>query len=202
MKKAEDIEDAAVWDIDREKALAAPERITMIAKYILEHFDQKTIRNSFYNLNERRLAGFNSIFATASIDVCKLYYSEFKKQQKDLPEGKRLKIAAIFPCGVTQKIPGDLPDENSSDPGGLSDNDRAFLQKAIEDYNALFKCNFSAGEGSGVNSFENYYRDVSQRVKNREIDLLIVVNMFLTGFDATTLNTLWVDKNLRLHGLL
>jgi type I restriction enzyme R subunit len=198
MREQEDIQDASVWDIDREKALAAPERITNIVRYIREHFDQKTKRNSFYQLKERRLAGFNSIFATTSIDVNKLYYSEFQRQQKDLPEAQRLKIATIFSYGTNDALPDELLDENSEDTNNLSANHRDFLENAIQDYNAIFKTNFD----TSADKFQNYYKDVSQRVKNREIDLLIVVNMFLTGFDATTLNTLWVDKNLRLHGLL
>jgi type I restriction enzyme R subunit len=150
-------------------------------------------------LKEKRLAGFNSIFATASIDVCKLYYNEFQRQQKDLPVAQRLKVVAIFSYAANEEIPdGGLPDDNPDDTSGLDRSSRDFLERAIQDYNAIFKTNYDT---SG-DKFQNYYKDVSQRVKNREIDLLIVVNMFLTGFDATTLNTLWVDKNLRLHGLL
>jgi type I restriction enzyme R subunit len=200
MREQENIEDAAVWDIDREKALASPARISNIVKYIREHFDQKTNRNSFYQLKERRLAGFNSIFAITSIDVCKLYYNEFQNQQKDLPEAQRLKIATIFSYGANDELTeiDGVMDENSEDTSNLSVSHRDFLESAIVDYNAIFKTNYDTSS----DKFQNYYKDVSQRVKNREIDLLIVVNMFLTGFDATTLNTLWVDKNLRLHGLL
>lgn len=200
MREQEDIEDVAVWDIDREKALASPQRITNIVTYIREHFDQKTKPNSFYQLKERRLAGFNSIFATTSIDVCKLYYNEFQKQQKNLPEAQRLKIATIFSYGANDELSeiDGVMDENSEDTGNLSASHPDFLESAIQDYNKLFKMNFDTSS----DKFQCYYKDVSERVKNREIDLLIVVNMFLTGFDATTLNTLWVDKNLRLHGLL
>jgi type I restriction enzyme R subunit len=200
MREEENIADEKVWDIDREKALASPERISNIVKYIREHFDQKTKRNSFYQLKERRLAGFNSIFATTSIDVCKLYYNEFQIQQKDLPEAQRLKIATIFSYGANNELTevDGVMDENSEDTSNLSLSHRDFLETAITDYNAVFKTNYDTSS----DKFQNYYKDVSQRVKNREIDLLIVVNMFLTGFDATTLNTLWVDKNLRLHGLL
>jgi type I restriction enzyme R subunit len=199
MREQEDIKDEKVWNIDRERALAAPQRISNIVRYICGHFDQKTKRNSFYQLKERRLAGFNSIFATASIDVCKLYYNEFKRQQKDLPEAQRLKVATIFSYAANEEMPdGGLPDDNPDDIGGLDQSSRDFLEGAIWDYNAIFKTNYDTSS----DKFQNYYRDVSRRVKNREIDLLIVVNMFLTGFDATTLNTLWVDKNLRLHGLL
>ena len=198
MREQENIEDAAVWDIDREKALASSARISNIVKYIREHFDQKTKRNSFYQLKERRLAGFNSIFATTSIDVCKLYYNEFQYQQQDLPAAQRLKIATIFSYGANDELEDGIMDENSEDTSYLSVSHRDFLEKAIQDYNTTFKTNYD----TSADKFQNYYKDVSLRVKNREIDLLIVVNMFLTGFDATTLNTLWVDKNLRLHGLL
>lgn len=200
MREQENIEDAAVWDIDREKALASPVRISNIVKYIREHFDQKTKRNSFYQLKEKRLAGFNSIFATPSIDVCKLYYNEFQNQQKELPKAQRLKIATIFSYGANDELSevDGIVDENSENTDNLSVSHRDFLESAIADYNAIFKTNYDTSS----DKFQNYYKDVSQRVKNREIDLLIVVNMFLTGFDATTLNTLWVDKNLRLHGLL
>jgi type I restriction enzyme R subunit len=198
MREQEDIKDEKVWNIDREKALAAPARISNIVGYIREHFDQKTKRNSFYQLKERRLNGFNSIFTTASIDVCKLYYNEFQEQQTNLPEAQKLKIATIFSYGANDEMEDGLIDENSEDTSNLSVSHRDFLEKAISDYNAIFKTNYDTSS----DKFQNYYKDVSQRVKNREIDLLIVVNMFLTGFDATTLNTLWVDKNLRLHGLL
>jgi len=199
MKEEENIADEKVWDIDREKALASPKRISNIVKYIREHFDQKTKRNSFYQLKERRLAGFNSIFATASIDVCKLYYNEFQNQQKNLPEVQRLKIATIFSYGANDELSDidGLIDENSENTDNLSVSHRDFLEMAIRDYNKMYKSSYNTG-----NEFQNYYKDISGKVKKREIDLLIVVNMFLTGFDATTLNTLWVDKNLRLHGLL
>ena len=198
MHEQENIVDAAVWDIDREKALASPQRISNIVTYIREHFNQKTKRNSFYKVKERRLAGFNSIFATTSIDVCKLYYNEFQRQQHILPEAQQLKMATIFSYGANDEIGDGLMDENSEDTSNLSVSHRDFLESAIHDYNTMFKTNFD----TSADKFQNYYKDVSQRVKNRDIDLLIVVNMFLTGFDATTLNTLWVDKNLRLHGLL
>ncbi len=201
MREQENISDTKVWDIDRERALAAPIRITNIVKYILEHFDQKTKRNSHYRLKDRRLAGFNSIFATASIDMAKKYYSEVQRQMAELPSSKRLKVATIYSFGVNEDEPqvdGVIEDENLEDTSRLDQSSRDFLDNAIIDYNKLFKTNFDTSS----DKFQNYYKDVSQRVKDREIDLLIVVNMFLTGFDATTLNTLWVDKNLRLHGLL
>lgn len=198
MKEEENIQDAKVWNIDREKALLAPKRISNIVDYILKHFDQKTKRNSFYKLKERRLAGFNSIFAVSSIDAAKLYYTEFQKQMADLPSDKRLKIATIYSFGINEDIEGVLGEEDTDNTDKLDASSREFLDKAIKDYNRIFDTNFDTSS----KKFENYYKDVSERVKKREIDLLLVVNMFLTGFDATTLNTLWVDKNLRLHGLL
>jgi type I restriction enzyme R subunit len=198
VREAEDIEDKKVSDIDREAILAAPERLQKVVGYIREHFDQKTKRNSFYKLNDRRLAGFNSIFAVASIDVAKKYYAEFKKQMKDEPSDKRLKVATIYSFGVNDEDLDGMIDENSEDTSGLDASSRDFLEAAIADYNEMFGTSFDTSS----DKFQNYYKDLSERVKNREIDILIVVNMFLTGFDATTLNTLWVDKNLRLHGLL
>lgn len=201
MKEQENIADAKVWDIDREKALASPVRIRNIVKYIIENFDRKTKRNSFYQLKERRLAGFNSIFAVSSIEVAKKYYTEFRNQLEAMPSDKQLKIATIFSFNTNDgepEIDGQVGEENSEDTSRLDKNSRDFLELAIQDYNTIFKTNYD----TSADKFQNYYKDVSQKVKDREIDLLIVVNMFLTGFDATTLNTLWVDKNLRLHGLL
>ena len=198
VKEAENIEDKKVSDIDREAVLASPERLANIVSYIREHFDQKTKRNSFYKLKDRRMAGFNSIFAVSSIDVAKKYYAEFKKQLADVPSDKQLKIATIFSIGVNDEDADGMIDENSEDTSGLDVSSRDFLDNAIKDYNAMFGTSYDTSS----DKFQNYYKDVSQRVKDREIDILIVVNMFLTGFDATTLNTLWVDKNLRLHGLL
>lgn len=203
-KEAENIEDKKVSSIDREAALLAPERLSNIVKYILEHFDQKTKRNTFYELKDRRLAGFNSIFAVSSIDAAKKYYAEFVKQLKDLPSDKKLKIATIYSFGVNEGEDelsvqaGGVTDENSEDTSGLDAGSREFLDNAIKDYNDMFGTSYDTSS----EKFQNYYKDVSEKVKKRELDILIVVNMFLTGFDATTLNTLWVDKNLRLHGLL
>lgn len=196
--EAENIEDKKVSDIDRERVLSAPERLENIVKYIREHFDQKTKRNTFYKIKDRRLAGFNSIFAVSSIEVAKKYYLEFKKQLADLPSDKQLKIATIFSFGVNDEDADGMIDENSENTEGLDLNSRDFLESAIADYNKMFGTSYD----TSADKFQNYYKDVSQRVKDREVDILIVVNMFLTGFDATTLNTLWVDKNLRLHGLL
>lgn len=198
VKEAEDIKDEKVLDIDREAVLSAPERLTNIVTYIIEHFDQKTKRNTFYKLKDRRLAGFNSIFAVSSIDVAKKYYAEFKRQLTNAPSDKKLKIALIYSFGVNDEDSDGMIDENSEDTSGLDASSRDFLDAAIVDYNQMFGTSFDTSS----DKFQNYYKDISQRVKDREIDILIVVNMFLTGFDATTLNTLWVDKNLRLHGLL
>ena len=196
--EAENIEDKKVCDIDREAALASPERIQNVVSYVIEHFDQKTKRNSFYKLKERRLAGFNSIFAVSSIDVAKKYYAEFKKRFKDVPSDKKLKIVLIYSFGVNDEDADGMIDENSENTSGLDVSSRDFLDSAIKDYNAMFGTSYDTSS----EKFQNYYKDVSERVKKREVDVLLVVNMFLTGFDATTLNTLWVDKNLRLHGLL
>ena len=222
MKEQEDIKDSKVWDIDREKALQSPVRIAKVVEYILEHFNQKTKRNDrsyefskLQNIKEMatarnqrlleeikdkvRLTGFNSIFAVASIDSAKLYYTEFQKQMKEHPD-KKLKIATIYsydPNGDDNSI-DVFDDENPENTDALDKSSRDFLEKAIKDYNKMFGTNYDTSS----DKFQNYYKDVSLRMKNREIDLLIVVNMFLTGFDATTLNTLWVDKNLKLQGLL
>ncbi len=198
LRESEDIEDKKVNDIDREAILSAPERISNIVKYIREHFDQKTKRNSYYKIKDRRLAGFNSIFAVSSIGVAKKYYAEFKKQLVGLPSDKQLKVATIYSFGVNDEDLDGMIDENSEDVSGLDVSSRDFLESAITDYNRTFGTSYDTSS----DKFQNYYKDVSERVKNREIDILIVVNMFLTGFDATTLNTLWVDKNLKLHGLL
>lgn len=198
VREAEDIEDKKVSDIDREAILAAPERLANVVRYIREHFDQKTKRNSFYKLKDRRMAGFNSILAVASIDVAKKYYAEFKKQFADVPSDKKLKVALIYSFGVNDEDLDGMIDENSEDTSGLDASSRDFLEGAITDYNEMFSTSYDTSS----DKFQNYYKDLSERVKSREVDILIVVNMFLTGFDATTLNTLWVDKNLRLHGLL
>lgn len=198
MREEENIEDKKISSIDREKALASKERLSNIVAYIREHFDQKTKRNSFYKIKDRRLAGFNSIFAVSSIDTAKKYYAEFKKQIEGLPSDKQLKIATIFSFSANEEELDEVADENSEDTSGLDASSRDFLDGAIVDYNQMFGTSYDTSS----DKFQNYYKDVSERVKNREVDILIVVNMFLTGFDATTLNTLWVDKNMRLHGLL
>jgi type I restriction enzyme R subunit len=164
--------------------------------YILEHFEQKTKRNSFYSLEGQRVAGFNSIFAVASIPMAMKYYAEFRRQMTE--KNRDLAIATIYSFSANEDDPEDaLPDEGF-DNGKLDKSSRDSLGAAIADYNEAFGVNFD----TSADKFQNYYKDLSERVKNREVDLLIVVNMFLTGFDATTLNTLWVDKNLRQHGLI
>lgn len=181
------------------KMLLHPERITEITKYILKVFDTKTHRNEFYDLKHRRLNGFNAMFAVQSVEAAKLYYEEFQKQQEALPEEKRLKVATIYSFSANEEPSaiGEIEDENF-EPSAMDSTAKEFLNRAINDYNKLFKTNFST-EGK---EFQNYYSDLSNRVKNKEVDLLIVVGMFLTGFDAPTLNTLFVDKNLRYHGLI
>lgn len=196
MKSKDEVDDKEVRAIDREKALAAPERICAVTKYILDHFDQKTMRSKAYSLKGQRVLGFNSMFAVASIPACMAYYEELRRQLRET--GRSLTIATIFSYAVNEDDPEDaLPDEDFNTET-LDRTSRDFLDDAIADYNAQFHTNFS----TDGDSFQNYYKDLSQRMKKREIDLLIVVNMFLTGFDATTLNTLWVDKNLKYHGLI
>lgn len=215
-----DIDDEKVWDIDRKKAFEAPARINLIANYILEHFDQKTYRgnktylfNSLTNISEvasadrkkvdeikrkQRISGFNSILAVASVPMAKKYYDEFKKIIEKDPT-KNLKIAVIYSYAPNEEEDtGILGEENSEDTSSLDKTSRDFLDSAIKDYNKIFHTNYDTSS----EKFQNYYKDVSLRMKNKELDLLIVVNMFLTGFDATTLNTLWVDKNLKFHGLI
>ncbi len=199
LDKKDGVADAKVRAIDTEKVLLAPKRISMIVQYIREHFAQKTQRNQSYNHNTGRVAGFNSLFATASIDAAKRYYSEFRKQQAELPEAQRLKVGIIYSFAANEEIElGGLLPEEEFEVDGLDASSRDFLDAAIKDFNSMFGSNWD----SSADKFQGYYQDLSRRLKHREIDLVIVVNMFLTGFDAATLNTLWVDKNLRQHGLL
>jgi type I restriction enzyme R subunit len=202
-KLPDGLKDKQVSAIDTEAALLAPERISKIVSYILEHFDQKTRRNESYELEKRRILGFNSILATQSITAAKAYYLAFKKTQAELPEAKRLKIATIFSFAANEAEAEEtgLTAEEEFETSHLDQNSREFLEEAISDYNQMFGMSFSTRSDS-ENGFENYYKDLAKRLKNRDLDMVIVVNMFLTGFDATTLNTLWVDKNLRQHGLL
>lgn len=181
------------------KMLMHPERISEITKYILKVFNTKTYRNEFYDLKNRRLNGFNAMFAVQSVESAKLYYEEFQKQQESLPEEKRLKVATIFSFAANEE-PSSLGEieEEGFETTAMNSTAKEFLKKVIDDYNNVFKTNFTI-DGQG---FQNYYKDLSQKVKDKDIDLLIVVGMFLTGFDAPTLNTLFVDKNLRYHGLI
>ena len=221
IKEKTGIADEQVSAIDREKAMASPERVSQVVKYILEHFDQKTKRSSFYSFRvlddihkvasarkgagvsehktEQKLGGFNAMFAVASIPMAKAYYNEFKRQQADVPEAQKLKIATIYSYGANEEeIDGILAEENPESTTQLDQQSRDFLEGAIQDYNRMFSTNYDTSS----DKFQNYYKDLSLRMKNRQVDLLIVVNMFLTGFDATTLNTLFVDKNLKQHGLI
>lgn len=221
MKEKTGIADEQISAIDREKAMASPERVSQIVKYIIDHFDQKTMRSSYYSFRvlddihkvasakkgislkehktEQKLNGFNAMFAVASIPMAKAYYNEFKRQQADLPEAQRLKIATIYSYSANEEdIDGILAEENPESTTQLDQQSRDFLEGAIKDYNQMFSTNYDT---SG-DKFQNYYKDLSLRMKNKQVDLLIVVNMFLTGFDATTLNTLFVDKNLQQHGLI
>ena len=221
IKEKTGIADEQVSAIDREKAMASPERVSQVVKYILEHFDQKTKRSSFYSFRvlddihkvasarkgakvfehktEQKLGGFNAMFAVASIPMAKAYYNEFKRQQAEIPEAQRLKIATIYSYGANEEeIDGILAEENPESTTQLDQQSRDFLEGAIQDYNKMFSTNYDTSS----DKFQNYYKDLSLRMKNRQVDLLIVVNMFLTGFDATILNTLFVDKNLKQHGLI
>lgn len=197
VQKKESGGDKQVTAIDTEEALGTPRRISEIAKYILEHFDQKTNRNVYYDLKGKRVNGFNSMFAVSSIPMCKKYYLELKKQIEE--QKRNLTIATIFSFAANEEEPADgILEDESFDTENLDKTAKEFLDFAIDEYNKTFKTNY----GTESKGFQDYYKDLSQRVKDREVDLLIVVNMFLTGFDATTLNTLWVDKNLKMHGLL
>lgn len=195
--------------------LLAPGRIEAITSYVLEHFDQKTKRDLGQTYihkvvtnveqsvrkrgaleatkSDKAVRGFNALFATDSIPAARTYYEEFARQQEHLPPEQRLKVTTIF------STPSSVVEEVDFDTTKLSGDNLEFLARAVAEYNAMFETNYDARDPE---SFENYYKDLSQRIKNREIDLVIVVNMLLTGFDATTLNTLFVDKNLRMHGLI
>ena len=218
------VKDKDVAGIDKENALSAPERISAVVSYIIEHFDQKTKRNTHGGVYEfkaltniaesatardrgsvkeqkelKHISGFNSMFCVQSIDTAIKYYAEFKKQISEHPECD-LKVGMIYSFGANEAEDenGFVDDENSDDTAGLDVVSRDYLESAIKDYNALFHTDYNTSS----DKFQNYYKDVSLRMKNKELDILIVVNMFLTGFDATTLNTLWVDKNLKMHGLI
>lgn len=194
----ETVRDKQVSSIDTENALLAPERIEEVTRYILEHFDQKTRRNETYKVKDRRLSGFNSILATASIDAAKRYYSSFAKLQEKITIDQRLKVALIYSFAANEEDPDGILADEEFETAELDKTSRDFLERAISDYNNLFATNFDTSS----ESFQGYYKHLAGKLKSREVDLVIVVNMFLTGFDATTLNTLWVDKNLRQHGLI
>lgn len=198
IKESSSIKDKKVSAIDTERALLAPERITQVVDYIREHFDQKTKRAASYRHDGKRLAGFNSLFACASIEAAKRYYAEFADQQKDIAPAHRLRVGLIYSFAANEEDADGLLDDEAFETDGLDKSSRDFLDAAIRDYNALFGTSFD----TSADKFQNYYKDLSQRLKKRELDVVIVVNMFLTGFDATTMNTLWVDKNLRAHGLI
>ena len=206
----QDMQDEKVYAIDEEKAFDNDMRIQLITSYIIDNFNVKTKTGNYLfkaidNVSEiakdnskkevkvaRSLNGFNSIFAVANINMAKKYYEAFKNTENDL------KIALIYSFGVNDAIDDGLFDENSESTENLSQSDRDYLDSAIADYNKMFGTSYDTSS----EKFQNYYKDVSLRMKNKEIDLLIVANMFLTGFDAKTLNTLWVDKNLKYHGLI
>jgi type I restriction enzyme R subunit len=218
IKLSPDVDDTKLSGIDSERALLASERVRQIVAYTLDHFRQKTKSTGGYahsvvtNVAEvvqgnrkveelrqlRRVHGFNALFATASIEAARQYYAEFTAQQRGLVPDQRLKIGLIYSYAANEAVSDCLLDEEGFETEHLSGDARSFLEEAIKDYNVLFGTNFD----TSPDRFENYYKDLSLRLKNREIDLVIVVNMFLTGFDATTLNTLWVDTRLRAHGLL
>ena len=214
-----DVEEKEVSGIDREAALLAVPRIKEITQYVLNHFDQKTKRSDGYvhsivaNVEEmagsrlgavaevkqaQRVKGFNALFATASIDAARMYYNQFQKLQQHLPPDRKLKVGLIYSYAANPNLEDGALDEEDFETGELSQDARGFLEDAIQDYNEMFGTSYD----TSADRFQNYYKDLSLRMKNREIDLVIVVNMFLTGFDATTLNTLFVDKNLKSHGLI
>lgn len=210
----DNIQDEKVKAINEKKALMDPNRIELITNYIVDHYSAKTKTNQSYvlktldNVSEvaknkkteeikssKNINGFNSIFAVDSIEMAKVYYTAFKNISN-----LNLKVALIYsfsPNGDDEELDG-IFDENNETTEGLSQPDREFLDSAIQDYNKMFGTPYD----TSADKFQNYYKDLSLRMKNKEIDILIVANMFLTGFDAKTLNTLWCDKNLKYHGLV
>jgi type I restriction enzyme R subunit len=202
--KEQTIKDEQVEGIDTETGLLNQKRISAIVKYMLDHYNQKTRRNisdATYTIKRKdksgqtvgtaHVSGFNSILATQSIKAAICYYKELKKQIEDRKED--LKIGMIYCYNPNEAD----PDEETFDVEGMDQSSRDSLNDAIKDYNEMFHCNYDTSS----KGFQDYYKDLSVRMKNRELDILIVVDMFLTGFDATTMNTLWVDKNLKMHGL-
>lgn len=224
IKMKDGIKDKDVAGIDKEGALSAEKRIEAVVSYIIEHYDQKTKRNTnsgkyefkaVTNISEtasarnrdtvkeikevKHISGFNSMFCVQSIDTAIKYYKEFQRQIAENPQCG-LKVGMIYSFGANEAEDenGFVDDENSDDTTGLDVVSRDYLESAIRDYNKLFHTDYDTSS----DKFQNYYKDISLRMKNKELDILIVVNMFLTGFDATTMNTLWVDKNLKMHGLI
>ena len=198
IRTPEVIADMQVSAIDTERALLDPERIRQVVGYILEHFDQKTRRSEHYPLGDRRVHGFNSLFATASIEAAKRYYTAFARAQEHLPPEQRIKVGLVYSFAPNEAPEDEWLEEESFDVAALDASSRDFLDGAIGDFNAMFGTRWDTSS----DGFDGYYTDLSKRLKNREIDVVVVVNMLLTGFDARALNTLWADKNLRSHGLI
>jgi len=198
IQTSQSIVDEDLSDIDREGALLHPQRVKNIVEYIREHFNQKTKRKRSYLLRDHPVSGFNSLFATDSIKAAKLYYQEFRKQQAEVPINQRLKIGLIYSFAPNEDEQDGLLREENFEPERLDQSSRDFLHDAINDYNEIFSSNYDTSS----EKFQNYYKDLSRRIKEKKLDLVIVVNMLLTGFDATTLNTLWMDKKLQSHGLI
>lgn len=198
IKIPDQVADKQVAAIDKESAYLASERVRQVVEYILEHFDRKTKRAQHYMLKDRRVHGFNALFATSSIEAARIYYNQFFLQQEQIPAAQRLKVGLIYSYAANEEDVDGLLGEEEFETDALGADARSFLEAAIADYNAMFGTSWD----TSADKFQSYYKDLSERIRNREIDLVIVVNMFLTGFDATTLNTLWVDKNLRSHGLI
>lgn len=188
-------------NIENSVNLHSRKRINAIVKDILSVYNIKTHRNESYSIKDRRLNGFNAMLAVENVEAAKMYYEELKKEQEKLPEDKKLKVATIFSFVANEegeyRSKGEIEEENY-EPSKLELTSKEFLINVIDDYNNEFGTSFSI-EGEG---FQNYYKDLAKKVKEKEVDLLLVVGMFLTGFDAPTLNTLFVDKNLKYHGLI
>lgn len=192
--------DEKIEAIDTEGALGNATRISQIVEYVLDNYDRKTKQSASYVVKGKRVKGFNSIFACQSVETAIMYYDEFKRQIAE--KKSNLTIATIYSFAANEAneayTASGMMDDEDMDTSGMDASSRDALESAIMDYNVKFHTNFDTSAAK----FQNYYKDLSQRVKNREVDILIVVNMFLTGFDATTLSTLWVDKNLKMHGLI
>lgn len=193
-----DVKDKKVSSIDTERVLLDSKRIQLVTQYIIDNFATKTKRGTTYRVGSERKRGFNALFATASIDAAKRYYNMFARLQAGMPEKDRLKVALIYSYGANDQPEDGIIEDEGFDTDLLNARDRDFLEDAIADYNEMFSQNFDTSS----KGFEGYFTDLSSKLKKQEIDLVIVVNMFLTGFDAPTLNTLFVDKNLQSHGLI